>query len=339
LALLDKSQRSNRLRAGDACLARLLLDEPVAACRNDRFLLRDHAEAVTLGGGRVLDPFVPPGRKLDSDRLAVLQALQLQDPEESLAALLASGEVLDWEKVRLTYNLSEEEFQRTLPTDAKPFSARDRKWLVQDSGWTAGMSTLQASVAGWHRENPSEAGMPVGVLKEVLAKDMDSPLLLALVTAAIETRQMLLKNGLVSEPGFRVVASPEAQGGWEKLEYQFQRAGRQIPLVTELAENTGMDKTRLDELLAELERMGYLRRISSKRFAPPRILQDFANEILAMDGAGEQVTVIGARDRFGVGRNLAIEVLEFFDRVRFTRRVGDVRIIQDAGVPAAGFKR
>ena len=162
---------------------------------------------------------------------------------------------------------------------------------------------------------------------------------MALLTAAIRSQRLVLKNGLVSEPGFHAVASPAAQGGWNQLSGLLQRAGRQIPLVTELAQSTGIEKGKLQDLLVDLERLGYLRRISSNRFALPEILRLFADEVLTMDSAGEPVTVIAARDRFGVGRNLTIEVLEYFDRVRFTRRLGDVRVIQDSDVPAKDFTR
>jgi selenocysteine-specific elongation factor len=35
------------------------------------------------------------------------------------------------------------------------------------------------------------------------------------------------------------------------------------------------------------------------------------------------VTAASFRDRAGIGRNVAIDVLEYFDRVKFTRRIGD----------------
>ena len=43
-------------------------------------------------------------------------------------------------------------------------------------------------------------------------------------------------------------------------------------------------------------------------------------EAAATDG---RITAAIFRDRAGIGRNLAIELLELFDRTRFTRRVGD----------------
>jgi selenocysteine-specific elongation factor len=46
-------------------------------------------------------------------------------------------------------------------------------------------------------------------------------------------------------------------------------------------------------------------------------------------GAGSvtKVDVAGFKERFGVTRKFAIPLLEYLDRERVTRRVGDVRIV------------
>ena len=46
--------------------------------------------------------------------------------------------------------------------------------------------------------------------------------------------------------------------------------------------------------------------------------------------AGGTIPAAAFRDRSGIGRNLAIEVLEYFDRIKFTRRVGDSRVLTRA---------
>jgi len=43
------------------------------------------------------------------------------------------------------------------------------------------------------------------------------------------------------------------------------------------------------------------------------------------------------RDASGCGRNLSIEILEYFDRLRFTRRRDDRRIILNDGLPEELF--
>ena len=50
-------------------------------------------------------------------------------------------------------------------------------------------------------------------------------------------------------------------------------------------------------------------------------------EQLAAEAAAQKFTVRMFRDATALGRNLTIEVLEFFDRSGFTRRVGDERMV------------
>jgi selenocysteine-specific elongation factor len=73
-----------------------------------------------------------------------------------------------------------------------------------------------------------------------------------------------------------------------------------------------------------VSRMGLLVRVTEQRFFLPgglRHYAKFAEEIAAANGG--VVTAAKLRDRAGLGRGLAIEVLEYFDRIKFTRRIGD----------------
>jgi selenocysteine-specific elongation factor len=68
-------------------------------------------------------------------------------------------------------------------------------------------------------------------------------------------------------------------------------------------------------------------RVSANRFFLPSAVRQLEQIAASM----EQITAAAFRDRSGIGRNLAIEVLEFFDRTRRTRRVGDAHVlIRDA---------
>ena len=64
--------------------------------------------------------------------------------------------------------------------------------------------------------------------------------------------------------------------------------------------------------------------IASFRPATLRKLGEIAEGLARESGAGV-VTVAALRDRAGIGRNVSIEVLEYFDRIKFTERVGDAR--------------
>ena len=81
-----------------------------------------------------------------------------------------------------------------------------------------------------------------------------------------------------------------------------------------------------ESFFARVAGMGLVVRIARNRYFPPPTLRALAmiGEKLAAEGC---FTATAFRDRSGIGRNLVIQVLEFFDRARFTLREGDHRRI------------
>ena len=72
-------------------------------------------------------------------------------------------------------------------------------------------------------------------------------------------------------------------------------------------------------------RHGLVIRVAKNRFFPPAALRGLAEiaERVAAETDDGLVTAAGFRDASEIGRNVAIEILEFFDKAKFTRRIGD----------------
>ena len=99
------------------------------------------------------------------------------------------------------------------------------------------------------------------------------------------------------------------------------------PTITELSVALGKDAKHLEPVLSRLARHGLLVRVSKNRFFTPQAVKRL--EEIAQAEAKERGTITAAafRDRAGIGRNLTIEVLEYFDRAKFTRRAGDAHVL------------
>ncbi len=83
----------------------------------------------------------------------------------------------------------------------------------------------------------------------------------------------------------------------------------------------------MSRILVRAGRLGLVVRVTDNRFfLPGTLLQlaEIAGE-LARDEPDGLFSAAGFRDRSGIGRNLAIEVVEYFDRAGFTRRIGNAR--------------
>ena len=85
-------------------------------------------------------------------------------------------------------------------------------------------------------------------------------------------------------------------------------------------------------------RLGLVVRLTQSRFIRPGALQRLGQIAEEVAGAGKNrhITAAAFRDRSAIGRNMTIEVLEYFDRVKFTRRVGDAHELLRPAADAFG---
>jgi selenocysteine-specific elongation factor len=126
-----------------------------------------------------------------------------------------------------------------------------------------------------------------------------------------------------------VALAPADQPVWQAVEAAFYAAGLRPLTLHDLADRTDIPPQRLKSFLSRASRHGLIVYISKSRITTPAALRKLAGlaEAIASAAADGQITVPAFRDRSGIGRNAAIEVLEHFDKRRLTRRDGDGRVL------------
>ncbi len=75
---------------------------------------------------------------------------------------------------------------------------------------------------------------------------------------------------------------------------------------------------------------GIITAIVKDRYYRNDRIVEFANMIRDLDQECGSTCAADFRDRLGVGRKLAIQILEYFDRIGFTRRRGNDHLLRDA---------
>ena len=89
-----------------------------------------------------------------------------------------------------------------------------------------------------------------------------------------------------------------------------------------------MEPAALLALFGRFEARGLVIRVSRNRFLLPETVSTLARAAeSALVANPDGLTIAGFRERAKVGRNLAVEFLEFLDRKRVTRRVGALRVV------------
>ena len=131
-------------------------------------------------------------------------------------------------------------------------------------------------------------------------------------------------DGHISRKGFQPAKSQQALAHWRQLRDHLQQGGQSLPLLSELVAANRMS----DQDVREALRVGLARRTASAndhRYALPEQLAAYYQHLTEADADGEDITVGNMKKRFDAGRNLTVEVLEYFDALRLTRREGNTR--------------
>ena len=344
LATADVSARVSISRAGQivpggSAIAQLALATPVGALNGDRFILRDQSARRTLGGGVVLDPQARSARRASAARQAELRALERGSPEAALAAMLKEGDRgVDLPRFERTFNLRPERASGI-------YSAADIVVLGKEiaTGVTRAYrddlrGKVLASIREFHRAQPQAVGMEAAALRKKLAPQLPVEAFQALVRELADERKVEITGAGLRLPGHDATSNPEDQRMWELVLPALQKAGFAPPPVAELAVALKLKEAALKDFLHRKSRGGEVMRVPPDRFYPRATLATLAATAQAVARASATGTFTAAqyRDATGIGRGLAIEILEFLDTLGITQRMGDARKLRKDFVPILG---
>jgi selenocysteine-specific elongation factor len=306
-------------------LVQLVLERPIGALHGDGFILRDQSARRTLAGGRVIDVFPPPRGRARPERRAALAAQALGDTGAALEALLAQAPAgVDLARFAMNRNLTAGALDRLA---ARLAVQRAGDWAVSQAHWDALRATALAALEAWHRRMPDSVGPPESRLLEGSGVRLPQALLAALAEALQRDGAVVREGAGIRLSGHRLRLSDADDTLWREVRARLETGGLRPPSVAELAATLGLEARKLDATLSRLERHGLLVRVSKTRFFLPAMLERLEEFARAEAQASGVITAAAFRDRSGIGRNVAIEVLEFFDRIKFTRRKGDVHVL------------
>jgi len=328
-----------RIAPGASALVQLVLAKPVCALNGDRFILRDQSAQRTLGGGVVLDPAARATRRATAARLAELAALEKGSPEAALSETLkVPGHGVDLARFERTFNLRPERAAALYATAGVVTLGKDSRTGVMQAHRDALRTQAPAAVREFHRTQPQAVGMDVSALRAQIAPQLPEAAFQALLRELADERQLVISSNQVRAPGHDATSNPEDQRMWQLVHPALLAAGFAPPTVAELAAALKLKEPALKDFLHRKSRTGEVLRVTPQRFYPRATLATLAAtaDAVARASPGGAFTAAQYRDATGIGRGLAIEILEFLDTLAITQRVGDARKMRKAFAPILG---
>jgi selenocysteine-specific elongation factor len=315
---------------------RIRLESPIVVTRGDRFILRSYSPVATIGGGVVLDPLPPRGairteagltrfRRLDSGQSGAEAAVAVFLEERDRAGLARM-------EITRRAGLSPAAADRLsgrLVSGGVAAAVGDR--IVMSPVVDALGDALLTALRIHHAEHPLSDGMPREEAREQVFRDGAAGVFELVVDRLTASGQIAGRDRLALA-GHRVSLTGDEARVRAALERIYREAGLTPPDTAAAAAAAGAPPGLAERMTALLVRNRTLVRLDTLYFhsAALDLLKEEMRALKQAPGGGDgqtRVDVASFKGRYGVTRKYAIPLLEYLDRERITRRVGEARIV------------
>lgn len=337
--VLASGSEAKSVAPGGETLVQLRLSEPVLLVPGDRFILRQFSPVVTIGGGEVVDahPLARAAKEHTREQAAAWrQALAGGSPEERLGARIArrgaAGLSAAQAVAETGWRREQVEQLAAALEEARSVVRAGELWL--DAGAFQQLATaMLKAVRAFHEANPLVAGMGARELEEKLG--VPGAAFGFTLAALVRAGKLAQAGEVVHVAGRGVQMKDDEAEARAEIERAFATAGLQVPALKEVLAGLKVDRARAQKIVTLMLREKALVKVSEELVFHGRALEELRARVKALRaaagtssaGAVVKMDVARFKEMTGVSRKYAIPLLEWLDRERVTRRVGDERVV------------
>ena len=321
------------LAPGQSAFAQLRLQDDILVLPGDHFIVRQFSPVITIGGGVVLDPLARRLTLRDTSRPAFLETLERGDRLETLAAMAERAVLgIGLEEITARTGWLEDEIRLVARTLAETGRAKvvsaDPLVLVSGKTFAEVRQKIAAKIDKFQKENPLLPGISREDLRSSLGKRVRSETFRAALDDLLVQKKLEAHGEIVKRAGSTIILDPEEARAKEQIETAFASAGLAVPAVKEVLSKLPVEARRAEKILQILLRDKNLVRVTPELIFHRDALAQLRDRLSVFKKAkGERISVPAFKELTGITRKYAIPLLEYLDRERVTRRIGDERVI------------
>jgi selenocysteine-specific elongation factor len=327
---------------GEDADIQLISQEPVAVWPGDRFVLRSYSPVATLGGGVILNN-APPKRKRATDRdrahnHAVFSLYKADSDGEGLIDKMllfleesgVQGITEDQLSTRLGLFGKKLKKQLQVPVSAKKVLVveSDSRRLVASRVIEQLNQTVLGLLEQYHKENPLRTGLAREEIRSRLRPPVDQKLFQYLMTGLAKSDLLVQEGAEVRLSSHEVTLQVDEQEMQEKIGALYKDSGLRPPNLKDVLASFAEFPEKQIRQVIDLLQNGTLVKINETLFFHSEELDRLAAALQEYLGREGEIDAPGFKDLTGLTRKYSIPLLEYFDKIKLTIRVGDKRILR-----------
>ena len=197
-----------------------------------------------------------------------------------------------------------------------------------DSQWRAMCDRALDALRTFHARQPDEPGIDRGRLRRMTMPNVADAVWRAAIDELVQ-RQVLQRSGhWLHLPEHRITLSERELGLAQELHTAIAAGRFDPPWVRDLAVTVRASDDEVRRVLRKCVMRGEVHEIVRDLFFHGACVRELARVLTGLVHQQGVVEAAHYRDAIGVGRKRTIQILEFFDRVGYTRRARNARVLR-----------
>ncbi|MDO9548504.1 MAG: selenocysteine-specific translation elongation factor [Candidatus Marinimicrobia bacterium] len=316
------------LSPGESALAQLVFGQPLSAGFRDRFIIRQYSPMITIGGGIVLDAMAKPLRKKDRTIAESLDYLISSDGTDLISRHLDlhALKLFSERDLTITFSIPNKRvchFLTELAVSGRIVQT-DKYWTSQSEHANLKTSLLK-HLGDYHLQHP----LSLGISRSELLEPLKIPLELMnyLLKQLADERLIKISGEKIAMFEFQIEFSDTQQQFIETLETDLKQAGFNPPDLKEIHQRSPLSEKDVQLIIAYLMEENRIVQIDRDKFIHGEIIEQGSQQIREYLTKNQPATVSELKDVLNTSRKWAIPILNYYDKIGLTTRVGDQRVL------------
>jgi len=328
VVLLDRDE----LLPGEEAYAQVVMEKPVVAYKGDPFVIRYYSPVNTIGGGSIIDPNAPRQKRFKEDVLndlavkeegslydIVLHELEISGPEPLTVQELAR-------RTGSTDSSIQEEIQQLMDDEKIIDTSGKGSYYFSSQGVQQIAATMTATIQEYLQKYPLRQGYPKEDMRSRLFNRLNPKVFTGLLKYFEENGLLQSQNNLITLPDYKPRPGEKETHIMEEIMKKFRENEFAPPAWEEIEVLKKLTESERNEFIAYLIDAGELIKISENMYFSATAMARGKELLTDYFAREKELSLATARDLFDTSRKYALPLIEYYDRIRFTRRVGDMRI-------------
>lgn len=330
----------DELQPGAEASAQILLESPVAVWPGDRYVIRSYSPVETIGGGEILGNQSPRKRKrlTDKDRAnnnQVFHILQEGSLEQKMLLFLRESGMkgLTFDELAVRSGIFGKHLIKHLqtPLSAKRIvvvDASTKRYLTREIADEV-TKTIISSLTSYHASNPLKNGLSKEELRSGFKQEIDQKVFNYCLNDLIRKDVVIQEESVIRLATHQIALKADEEKLKKDLTSWYMDKGLSTATIKETYEEfSEYPKSLVKEVFDLLLKDGTIVKISESLYYASEHIKALEEKVVSFIKKEGEIDAPRFKQLTGLTRKFSIPILEYFDRIKLTMRIGDKRILR-----------